>query len=854
MELYENFVKKTVFKTKKFNPVVLQKLNALAGEGAEGTFQSWAENNMLTCLENLLPMPVKSGKKTAFEVVKNFAADLKELRVTLRGVFHDQKNNTAVATDGKTLAFCAIPEGYSGAYGILSDDGSQIDGVFPDWQKVVPKNPEKVAVFENIPLAAGIIASVDNFSQAAGKCAGIGISGSFFDCKKMRLIFETFLSIGETSVTASCCDGPVSIWQFSGKKSGLNVVILNLRNLDNIVKFDFKQRYDMLTVENLPELCSFDVCGEKVTGTFDHPLKGLKYTASDIELGDLLVNVLDYQRVIGIVLMAALRAVIDVKYLCSELRKIKYEDISTGAANIHADFEKIIRKIKTPEDCRAAAVPLWVWMEEFNSYIDQLLQSGTGGRELRKFDIENLKKIFAAEIQNYYNQGKITIEDAAAMFLGGAEELNSYINIVTSDAAALEKQKRKLESSIPEGSGIYIFDNAGKLWFRHPKCGDGLFKSIEEIQAELCRIEKKERADRLREIEEKERAEKAEKLRQDKENLHGFQNTMTGIKRARALSFLYEVTPYCNSDIRGKRRREVIELYISQGFTPHCSNYDGKEVYSFRKSIGDGCNIGHNIDTKTEYEYACFLHANNILTAKDPETEIPSAQEKEIETETDQKSPLIADVPEVRSRYFDKLINMLTAACDDNDFYKCNILICRYMELHTLPEYTYLRNEFHQSYWQFLKEITVMENTKNQICLYGLSRDMWDILKTSLPPEDYSRIYAACERYSAQIEWLFSHYQDKFQKDQLAEKLPPEKIIVDLGHSPGDIQQILEAEKKASFTLNDKKISQKKAIELLGKRDYWSGIGRAAFHWSSGRFSPAGNVSIDCRRYFRQTY
>lgn len=606
---------------------------------------------------------------------------------------------------------------------------------------------------------------------------------------------------------------------------------------------------NMLTGKKLPELFTFDVCGAKVTGTFDHPLKGLEYTASDIELGDLLVNVFDYQRIVGIVLMAVLRAVIDVKYLCSELRKIKYDDISTGTANIHADFEKIIRKIKTPEDCRAAAVPLWRWLEEFNSYIDQLLQLGTGGHELRKFDIENLKKIFAAEIQNRYNQGEISIEDAAAMFPGGTEELNSYINIVTEAAALREKQKKELESTIPEGSGIYIFDNAGKLWFRHQKCGDSLFKTLEEIQAELCRIEKREHADRLREIEKKERAEKAEKLRQDKENLRGFQNTMTGIKRARALSFLYEVTPYCNSDIRGKRRREVIELYISQGFAPRCSNYDGKEVYSFRKSIGDGCNIGHSIDTKTEYEYACFLHDNNILTQVPPE--VPETQDHAEDKKNDDKSPA---VPEVRSRYFDKLINMLTAASDDNDFYKCHMLICRYMELHTLPEYTHLRTEFHKLHWQFIKEITAIENTKNQVRWYELSRDMWELLKTSLPPEDYSRIDAACEGCSAEIEPMLSYYQDKFQKDQLAEKLPPEKIIVDMGYSPSDIQQIIEAEKKASFTLNGKNISQKKAIELLGKRDYWSGVGRAAFHWSSCRFSPSGNVYIDCRRYFRQTY
>lgn len=848
MELYENFVKKTVFKTKKFNPVVMQKLNALAGDGANETFQHWAENNMLTCLDNLLPVPKKAGNNPPYSTIWNCCGD----RPNMAGIFHDIEQKTAVATNGVIMATCGLPAEFSKS-GIFKSDGSEIDLVFPRWSKTVPAKLEKVMEIDNIPLACGIIAAAENFCDSVKKNIQFGISGAFFRKDNFQKIFNNFVTAGENKVTICRGGEGVAVWEFSGEKTSMKFYIINLRNTAGVL-FDFQSRFNMLTGEKLPELCTFDVCGEKVTGTFDHSLKGMKYTASSIELGDLSVNVIDYTHIAGIVLMAALRTVIDVKYLCSELRKIKYDDISTGTANIHANFEKIIRKIKTPEDCRAAAVPLWGWMKEFNSYIDQLLQLGTGGHELKKFDIENLKKIFAAEIQNRYNQGKISLEDAAAMFSGGAEELNSYINMVTEKAALREKQKKELEKSIPEGSGIYIFDNAGKLWFRHQKCEDGLFQSIEEIQAELCRIEKMEHADQLRKIEEKERAEKTEKLRQDKENLHGFQNTMTGIKRARALSFLYEVTPYCNSDIRGKRRREVIELYISQGFTPHCSNYDGKEVYSFRKSIGDRCSIGHSIDTKTEYEYACFLHDNNILTAEDPETKTPSAQEKEVETETDQKSQLIADVPEVRSRYFDKLINMLTAASDDNDFYKCNMFICRYMELHTLPEYTHLRTEFHKLHWQFQKEFTVIGNTENQVRWYELSRDMWDLLKTSLPPEDYDRIDAACEGYSSEIKLMLGYHRDELQKDQLAEQLPPEKIIVDLGYSPGDIQLILEAEKKASFTLNGKNISRKKAIELLGKRDYWSGVGRAAFHWSSGRFSPAGNVTIDCRRYFRQTY
>lgn len=212
---------------------------------------------------------------------------------------------------------------------------------------------------------------------------------------------------------------------------------------------------------------------------------------------------------------------------------------------------------------------------------------------------------------------------------------------------------------------------------------------------------------------------------------------------------------------------------------------------------------------------------------------------------------MTADVPEVRSRYLDKLVNMLTIATRDNDFYKCNALICRYMELHTLAEFTYLRQEFHKLHWEFENVMTAIQETEKQVRYWELSRDLWGMLKSALPPEDYARIDNACEYCSHDVSPMLNLCQDKLHKEQIAETMSPEQILIDNDVRPENVSQVFEAEKFASFTLNDKKISRKKAIELLGKHNYWCGMNRAAFHRSTGRTSPAGEVYIDCSRYFK---
>ena len=49
------------------------------------------------------------------------------------------------------------------------------------------------------------------------------------------------------------------------------------------------------------------------------------------------------------------------------------------------------------------------------------------------------------------------------------------------------------------------------------------------------------------------------------------------------------------------------------------------------------------------------------------------------------------------------------------------------------------------------------------------------------------------------------------------------------------------------------RISRKKAIELIGRDDFLSGLGRSAFHWDALRTIEGTNLSVsfDMSKYFR---
>lgn len=76
------------------------------------------------------------------------------------------------------------------------------------------------------------------------------------------------------------------------------------------------------------------------------------------------------------------------------------------------------------------------------------------------------------------------------------------------------------------------------------------------------------------------------------------------------------------------------------------------------------------------------------------------------------------------------------------------------------------------------------------------------------------------------------------------------KQLLEWGYPKEDIDQIQEAIKVCKITVDDKRISTAKAIEILGKTEFLSGISRSAFHWSALRCKNNVEVYFDSSKLF----
>lgn len=84
------------------------------------------------------------------------------------------------------------------------------------------------------------------------------------------------------------------------------------------------------------------------------------------------------------------------------------------------------------------------------------------------------------------------------------------------------------------------------------------------------------------------------------------------------------------------------------------------------------------------------------------------------------------------------------------------------------------------------------------------------------------------------------------------------KYLRECGYLDEDFPQIRVAFGKTDYSIRyidtneRKKISGSKAIELLGREMFLSGLGRSAFHWSAVRETPYGDlVQFSSNRLFR---
>lgn len=85
------------------------------------------------------------------------------------------------------------------------------------------------------------------------------------------------------------------------------------------------------------------------------------------------------------------------------------------------------------------------------------------------------------------------------------------------------------------------------------------------------------------------------------------------------------------------------------------------------------------------------------------------------------------------------------------------------------------------------------------------------------------------------------------------------EYLISIGVSTDDFEQMEDVSRYTKYemfeTYNESivtRITQKKAIEILGRHTFLSGLNRSAFHYSAVRFSPDDKIVVvfDSRRYF----
>lgn len=119
----------------------------------------------------------------------------------------------------------------------------------------------------------------------------------------------------------------------------------------------------------------------------------------------------------------------------------------------------------------------------------------------------------------------------------------------------------------------------------------------------------------------------------------------------------------------------------------------------------------------------------------------------------------------------------------------------------------------------------------------------------------HSSVFATVEQAR---EYILGRYGNVriIDKTRYAMKLTEDdkRLLRSWGHEESDFAQIEEAfsASKTKYELNDKPISREKAIEVLGRECYLSGIARSAFHFTAERETQSGDsVYFDSHNLFR---
>jgi hypothetical protein len=659
IEIIKNFISNTVFKSKKLDHGILQALAITAGiedHNARNAYQAIrdiAENTPDEVYNNLLPLNVKPGKKAAADVLFDFIADAKEMRPALHGVYSDKERGLYCATDSRFMAIAPIPENVQNTLGksIIKDkNGCEITAVYPDYFRIIPQDCRNSVKLDGVYLYAGFVGSLCNFNACFfdnPNKTPVNIDGVEFQPDLLFNALQAFCKCGCISVTMEY-NTPEYPVKFTAA-NGLQVVAMPLHRKNNGgFSFPVHARVNVLTDDAQLHNFSLDhrkifAGGNEFFGTCKNPLYGVKFSISQDEIEKLDENIKrHYHDIISRIAAGAVYRAYDAKTknldgmnISVYIKESDYTVASEHTAFEHKYFVDKVKSIKSPDDCKSALPELIFWMHRINEYVISLKNSGYKSDysgSIATFNIEYYEKAIFAACQKNIADEKITLEYAQGLFYGGQERYNAIAELVKNANAESEKREKEMQAAIPADSGIYMKQVTGsdgniELYYQHEKCGCNLYRTIEELLTHKRQIEKRAQEER-EEREEKERKKaEFERLQAERTNLNGYEKELSGIKRDRVINYLNRITRYFNSDIRGKKLKEIIENQIHLGYIPQKRLDDrGRDNYYFCKSIGDGCSMTYGIDSKIEYDYAVYLYENNIIK---PDNASPISEDSE---------------------------------------------------------------------------------------------------------------------------------------------------------------------------------------------------------------------------------
>lgn len=474
-EIINAFIQNTVFTNKKIDKGVWKALMKLSGEDilVENFIKSVdfyvGKNTVL--IQNLIPVECKAGKKAPEDVISYFCSK-NDNRKALEGVFHDVQNKKIVATNGKYLAMCDMKEDITESK-IIGLDGKEIVGTYPNYMMVVPQRFSHKDEILDVQKIMGYLKAIVNFSSCIGREAMVLVNlfGNILNAEFLYTVFKAFSDTGAKTIQMKHNNGEWIPVLF--ETDGLTVVLMTACAKVETTIFSLS---DDKIVSN-KNIGDFNICGNKISGTYLNPLKDFKIIPDESELRELRTAY--NEELVMNCCEAILSSIInksepDVKRIAKSLKKAIPEYMSNESLDIMNKVSDVFKSIKTPEDSIDKFPSVISIMEGVYERIHKLQE--IVGKPLEK-DIITPSKIEEMSIKVMLNKGLST--EVISDVFKDSEKVKGIIALIEARFEEELKKQKEMEAMIPEGSEITVIKCGGELWFKHPD--NAIFKSIEEV-------------------------------------------------------------------------------------------------------------------------------------------------------------------------------------------------------------------------------------------------------------------------------------------------------------------------------------------------------------------------------------